>query len=59
MSKQDETIEIKYRVFRVSDGKLAYLPVPGSSGLTREEAERLSNRLAVETEVREVWRSDR
>lgn len=59
MSKQDETAEIKYRVFRVSDGKLAYLPVPGSNGLTREEAERLSNRLAIKTDIREVWRSDR
>lgn len=44
-----------YRVFRVADGQLAYLPVPGSKGLPLEEAQRLSSKLAVETEVRCVF----
>jgi hypothetical protein len=47
-----------YRVFRVEDGELAYLPAPGSKGLPQEEAVRLSEQLAIETEIREVWRSE-
>lgn len=50
--------EVLYRVFRISDGLPAYLPVPGSRGLPLEEAERLSRGLAIETEVREVWRRE-
>lgn len=49
--------DVLYRVFRISDGRPAYMPVPGSRGLPLEEAQRLSDQLAVPTEVREVWRA--
>lgn len=57
-SKVPEAPEVLYRVFRIEDGQLAYLPVSGSRGLPLEEAERLSRQLAVPTEVREVWRRE-
>ena len=56
MNGNDEVDEEPlYRVFRVADGMLAYLPVPGVPGVPLAEAERLSRGLAVATEVRQVW----
>lgn len=53
--KQDTGPDKLYRVYRVKDGRMAYLPSHRSKGLTLEEAERLSNSLQVETEVRLEW----
>lgn len=48
--------EVLYRVFRLTDGRPAYLP--SGRGLPLVEAERLSDTLAAPTEVREVWRKE-
>ena len=49
----DSEPDALYRVFRSSDKKLAYLP--GEKGLPLEEAQRLSNNLAIETYIEKVW----
>lgn len=45
-----------YRVYRTADGLPAYLESRDGRGLPKEEADRLSDSLVVDTEVREVWR---
>lgn len=53
---KDPEPDALYRVFRVSDGQLAYLPGRTTpNGVPKEEAERLSNRLVVETYIEKVW----
>lgn len=53
IKKKKEPEKPRFRVFIKGTDKTPYLPV--GKGLLKEEAERLSNGLAIETEVRCVW----
>ena len=52
---KDEGPDALYRVFRTEDGRPVYLAAPGDKGLELDDATRLSNLLAIPTEVRKVW----
>lgn len=55
MPAKDPEPDALYRVFRASDNQLAYLPASGSKGLPKEDAERLSRGLAIDTYIEKVW----
>lgn len=53
IKKNKEPEKPLYRVFFKGTNKTVYLPV--GNGLEKKEAERLSNGLAADTEVKCVW----
>lgn len=56
MPAKDPEPDALYRVFRKADNQLAYLPGKTTpNGVPKEEAERLSRQLAVETYIEKVW----
>lgn len=47
-----------YSVFRKDNDKPAYLPAKDSKGVTKEEAERLSKSLVLDTYIKKVWQRE-
>ena len=55
MPAKESEPDALYRVFRSEDDQLAYIPAPNSNGLPQEEAQRLSDNLAIDTYIKQVW----
>lgn len=55
MPAKDPEPDALYRVFRTDNDRPAYLPAPNSNGLPQDEAQRLSDGLAVDTYIKKVW----
>lgn len=53
--KKEPEPDALYSVFRKDNDKPAYLPAKDSKGVTKEEAERLSKSLVLDTYIKKVW----